>query len=110
VGQEFFYPKAAVKSRTKLWLVWIVGITAVAGCELFFGVDTALGTGVSVVTILFYLAAYIVFILAVPLVFFALFRFIYSLWLKPWYRAWHINRIRNARYMREVLDRGQRDN
>jgi hypothetical protein len=93
-----------------LWLGWTVAITAVAVCEWFFGVDTALGAGVSAVTVLLYLAAYIVIIVAVPLVFFTLFRFIYSLWLKPWYRAWHINRIRNARYMREVLHRGQRDN
>lgn len=92
-----------------MWLAWIVGITAVAVCILFFRVDAALGAGFSVVLILLYLVAYIFLIVAVPLVFFTLFRFLYSLWLKRWYRAWHINRIRNARYMREVIDRGQGD-
>lgn len=108
---EFFHSKLVpLKKRTKLWLVWIIGITTVVVCELFFRVASPFGAGFNVVLFLIYLAAYIVIIVAVPLVFFTLFRFFYSLWLRPWYRAWHINRIRNARYLREVIDRGQHRN
>ncbi|HEX7287985.1 MAG TPA: hypothetical protein VF532_17490 [Candidatus Angelobacter sp.] len=34
--------------------------------------------------------------------------FAYSLFLKRYYRAWHINRIRNARFLREVMERDDR--
>jgi lysylphosphatidylglycerol synthetase-like protein (DUF2156 family) len=46
-------------------------------------------------------------VLALPLVLFVLFWFVYRLWGKPYFRAWHINRIRNARYLKEVLERGK---
>jgi hypothetical protein len=42
-----------------------------------------------------------------PLMFFALMRFAYSIFLRPYMRAWHINRIRNARYMKDVIRRSQ---
>ena len=31
----------------------------------------------------------------------------YKVFLKPYVRAWRINRIRNARYLREALERGK---
>lgn len=98
-----------MNSRTKLWLVWVGAIAAVAvTAYLFLRVaSSAFGAGVSMLLALVYLAAYIFLVAAVPLALFALFRFVYSLWLKPFYRAWHIHRIRNARYMREVIDRGK---
>jgi hypothetical protein len=96
-----------VQTRTKVWIGWTVAVTAVVVFELFFGVDSALGAGVGVVAALVYVVAYIVMVVAVPLVFFTLFKFVFSLWLKPFYRAWHIHRIRNARYLREVIDRGK---
>jgi len=42
-----------------------------------------------------------------PLMFFALARFAYSVFLRPYLRAWHINRIRNSRYMKDVIRRSQ---
>jgi hypothetical protein len=35
--------------------------------------------------------------------------FLFKLWGGPYYRAWHINRIRNAREMRRVLIRDEPD-
>jgi hypothetical protein len=55
-----------------------------------------------------YVVAYLFAVVMLPLMFFALMRFAYSLFLRPYLRAWHINRIRNARYMKEVIRRGQR--
>jgi hypothetical protein len=87
--------------------VLAIAAMAVAG-YLFSGIAiSAFHAGVSLLLSLVYLVGYVVLVLAVPLVLFTLFRFFYSLWLKPWYRAWHINRIRQARYLREVIDRGQ---
>jgi len=31
----------------------------------------------------------------------------YKVFLKPYVRAWRINRIRNARYLREAMERGK---
>ena len=91
---------------------WLLAIAVIAAAGYSFsGIATsAFGAGVNIALALLYLVAYVVLVLAVPLVFFTLFRFFYSLWLRPWYRAWHINRIRNARYLREVIDRGQHRN
>jgi hypothetical protein len=42
-----------------------------------------------------------------PLMFYALLRFAYSVFLRPYLRVWHINRIRNTRYMKDVIRRGK---
>ena len=46
---------------------------------------------------------------ALPLIFITLIKFVYSLWIKTYFRAWHINRIRNARQLREAVNRGRTD-
>lgn len=55
-----------------------------------------------------YFLAYVFAVVMLPLMLFALLRFAYSLFARPYLRAWHINRIRNARYLKEVVDRGRR--
>jgi hypothetical protein len=55
-----------------------------------------------------YVLAYLFAVIMLPLMFFALMRFAYSLFLRPYLRAWHINRIRNRRYLKDVIRRGQR--
>jgi hypothetical protein len=42
-----------------------------------------------------------------PLMFYALARFGYSVFLRPYLRVWRINRIRNERYMKDVIRRGK---
>jgi hypothetical protein len=63
------------------------------------------GAGIAAGTI--YVLAYLFAVVMLPLMFFALMRFAYSIFLRPYLRAWHINRIRNARYLKEVIRRSQ---
>jgi hypothetical protein len=53
-----------------------------------------------------YVLAYLFAVVMLPLMFYALMRFAYSVFLRPYLRAWHINRIRNNRYMKDVIRRG----
>jgi hypothetical protein len=46
-------------------------------------------------------------VLAPLLVLFTLGWFVYRVWGKAHFRAWHINRIRNARYLKEAVERGK---
>lgn len=81
---------------------------AVAAIWAFFPfLRDALGAGVGLATALVYLAAYIFAIVALPLGLLWLIMFVYSLFLRPYLRAWHINRIRNARHLREAVERGR---
>ena len=68
---------------------------------------SALRAGVGFATDAVYVLAYLFAVVMLPLMFFALMRFAYTLFLRPYLRAWHINRIRNARYMQDVIRRSQ---
>ncbi len=68
---------------------------------------SALRSGAGIVAAAVYVVAYLFAVVMLPLMFFALARFAYSVFLRPYLRAWHINRIRNARYMKDVIRRGQ---
>ena len=69
---------------------------------------SALRAGAGVAADAVYVLAYLFAVVMLPLMFFALMRFAYSVFLRPYLRAWHINRIRNARYMKDVIQRSQR--
>ena len=69
---------------------------------------SALRAGVGVAAAAVYVLAYLFAVVMLPLMLFALMRFAYSVFLRPYLRAWHINRIRNARYMKDVIQRSQR--
>ena len=68
---------------------------------------SALGAGVGIAADIIYVLAYLFAVVMLPLMFYALMRFAYSVFLRPYLRAWHINRIRNARYMKDVIRRSQ---
>ena len=68
---------------------------------------SALGAGVGAAASVVYVLAYLFAVVMLPLMFYALMRFAYSVFLRPYLRAWHINRIRNARYMKDVIRRGK---
>jgi hypothetical protein len=68
---------------------------------------SALRSGVGIFAGIVYVLAYLFAVVMLPLMFFAIMRFGYSLFLRPYLRAWHINRIRNARYLKDVIRRGQ---
>jgi len=70
---------------------------------------SSLNEGLGIALIALYLAAYLFAIIALPLMAFALMKFAYSVFLRPYLRAWHINRIRNARHLKEVMRRGQKE-
>jgi hypothetical protein len=93
----------------KSWRKWLAALALVAGAVYFFHplAGEALRAGAGLATAVVYLAAFLVAILALPLGALWLFMFVYSLFLRPWLRVWHINRIRNARALREVLERGK---
>jgi hypothetical protein len=68
---------------------------------------SALSAGVGAALAAVYILAYLFAVVMLPLMFYALIKFAYSVFLRPYLRAWHINRIRNARYMKDVIRRGQ---
>jgi hypothetical protein len=68
---------------------------------------SALRSGVGIAADIVYVLAYLFAVVMLPLMFYALMRFAYSVFLRPYLRAWHINRIRNARYMEDVIRRGK---
>ncbi|MBZ5507440.1 MAG: hypothetical protein LAO78_18430 [Acidobacteriia bacterium] len=70
---------------------------------------SALGVGVGVALAVVYVLAYLFAVVMLPLIFFSLARFAYVVFLRPYVRVWHINRIRNARHLKEVMRRGRRD-
>ena len=69
---------------------------------------SALRSGAGIAAGIVDVLAYLFAVVMLPLMFYALMRFAYSVFLRPYLRAWHINRIRNARYMKDVIRRGQR--
>ena len=68
---------------------------------------SALRAGIGVAQGAVYILAYLFAVVMLPLMFYALIRFAYSVFLRPYLRAWRINRIRNARYMNDVIRRGR---
>jgi hypothetical protein len=68
---------------------------------------SALRAGAGVAATAVYVLAYLFAVVMLPLIFYALIRFAYSVFLRPYLRVWRINRIRNARYMKEVIRRSQ---
>jgi hypothetical protein len=68
----------------------------------------ALRSGAGIAAGVIDILAYLFAVVMLPLMFYALMRFAYTVFLRPYLRAWHINRIRNARYMKDVIQRSQR--
>ena len=68
---------------------------------------SALRSGVGIAASVVYVLAYLFAVVMLPLMFFALARFAYSVFLRPYLRAWHINRIRNASYLKDVIRRSR---
>jgi hypothetical protein len=85
----------------------IVVLVLVAMFALIPMLRSALRSGAGIAAGAVYVVAYIFAVVMLPLMFFALMRFAYSIFLRPYLRAWHINRIRNARYLKDVIRRSQ---
>ena len=94
------------KKRLKPRAVILV-LILVAAFALVPMLRSALSAGVGAALAAVYILAYLFAVVMLPLMFYALMRFAYSVFLRPYLRAWHINRIRNARYMKDVIRRGR---
>lgn len=64
-----------------------------------------LDSDVSVVLIPVYLLAYLFAIIALPLMLFALLKFVYSVFIRPYLRLWRLRRFQNNKYLREAVRR-----
>lgn len=93
------------KKRLKPRIVILI-LVLLAAFALVPMLRSALRTGIGVAEGAVYILAYLFAVVMLPLMFYALIRFAYSVFLRPYLRAWRINRIRNARYMKDVIRRG----
>lgn len=66
-----------------------------------------LDSDVSLALIPVYLLAYLFAIIALPLMVFALLKFVYSVFVRPYLRLWRLRRSRNAKFLREAIKRGR---
>lgn len=96
--------KKGLKPRAVILVLVLLAVFALSPI-----LRSALGAGVGVAVAAVYILAYLFAVVVLPLIFFSLARFAYSLFLRPYVRVWHINRIRNARHLKEVMRRGRRD-
>ena len=87
----------------------VLVLVLLAGFALSPMLLSALRAGAGIATGALYVLAYLFAVVMLPLMLFALLKFAYSLFLRPYLRAWHINRIRNARHLKEVIRRGHRE-
>jgi hypothetical protein len=93
------------KKRLKPQAVILV-LILVAAFALVPMLRSALRAGIGIAEGAVYIFAYLFAVVMLPLMFYALIRFAYSVFLRPYIRVWRINRIRNARYMKDVIRRG----
>ena len=87
----------------------VLVLVLLAGFALSPMLLSALRAGAGLAAGAVYVLAYLFAVVMLPLMLFALLKFAHSLFLRPYLRVWHINRIRNARYLKEVIHRGHRE-
>jgi hypothetical protein len=87
----------------------VLVLVLLAGFALSPMLLSALRAGAGIAAGAVYVLAYLFAVVILPLMLFALLKFAYSLFVRPYLRVWHINRIRNARYLKEVIRRGHRE-
>jgi hypothetical protein len=89
-----------IRSHSRKALVFIL---AVATVVLFWRAI------VSLIGKVIELSMFLVAVSVLPLVVLALAWFVYSVWGKAYFRAWHINHLRNARLLKEAARRENTD-
>jgi hypothetical protein len=67
-------------------------------------IGNILGLGLGLSFLLIQLLGIAIFLVGMPLFFLIIGEAGYKIFLKPYIRVWRINRIRNARLLRETLD------
>jgi hypothetical protein len=98
-----------MRSTIHIWAprAALVLLTLIAAYFLYPHLVSTLGAGLGAVSSALLLVAYIFAIIALPLMFFALLKFAYFVFARPYIRMRRIRRIRYARYMREAVKRGK---
>jgi len=98
-------------ARKKWWMQRAVLLVLVLAAMFMLRpfLASALSAGVGLVLGSVYFLAYLFAIVFLPLIVFSLARFAYTVFARPYVRVWHINRIRNARHLKEVMQRGRRE-
>jgi hypothetical protein len=67
------------------------------------------GAGLWLFLLVIMILGYLIFVVGMPFFAWIMGEAGYRVFLKPYVRAWRINRIRNARYLREAIERGKKD-
>jgi hypothetical protein len=98
-----------MKNKGKTWALRIVLILGalLAAYLLFPYLTAALHEGLGLVSSALLLLAYLFALVALPLGCFALFKFVYSVFARPYLRLRRIQRIRERRYLHEAIKRGR---
>jgi len=83
----------------------LVALMLAAAFLMFPYLAAGFRAGAGALLAVMYLAAYLFMAIALPLMAFALLRFVYRIFLRPYWRLWRIQRWRNARDLKEVMRR-----
>src|SRR5215471_147078 len=65
------------------------------------------GVGLGLASLAIIILGYLILVVGMPFFAWIIGEAGYKVFLKPYVRAWRINRIRNARYLREAMERGK---
>jgi hypothetical protein len=93
------------RSQTRGQRVAFLGLMGIALVLFVPRMSWVLDSDVSVVLIPVYLLAYLFAIIALPLMLFALLKFVYSVFIRPYLRLWRLRRFQNNKYLREAVRR-----
>jgi hypothetical protein len=98
-----------MKLRIRPRFLIVTSVSAGAAYFLISALQRELSIEASVPRVVLSVAAYfcLVILLLVPAL--TLVWFVFTVWGKAYYRAWHIQRIRNSREMRRVVLRDQQE-
>jgi hypothetical protein len=93
---------------TKLWLkrllFWLVAAAVVVLLSRLIAGLLGLALGLSL--LLLEGLGWAIFLVGMPFFFWVIGEAVYRIFIKPYVRAWHINRIRHVRLLREAVERG----
>jgi|SRR6516162_10917345 hypothetical protein len=85
----------------------LLGLIAVALIFFVPRISSLFASDVSLALVPIYLLAYLFAIIALPLMLFALSKFVYSVFARPYLRLFRMRRYRNNKYLREAVRRGR---
>ncbi|HZU34174.1 MAG TPA: hypothetical protein VFB79_23900 [Candidatus Angelobacter sp.] len=96
--------------RAKQWMQWalLLIFILIASLKLKPLLLLSLQTGAGLALSAIYFLAYLFAVIMLPLMFFVLLKFGYSVFARPYVRAWHINRIRGNRQWKELIQRSRK--